>query len=84
MKNYGHVKNDRLRSILESSSQNEDDIKFALEQSEDALLDDSENPEIPFEIVDVREKSYNEADHAYFMEKDTGKAISAIQAFWFV
>ena len=48
------------------------------------FLDDSENPEIPFEIVDVREKSYNEADHAYFMEKDTGKAISAIQAFWFV
>lgn len=81
MQSFEHVADKTLRATLEGDF-SEDSICSALTTTAEALEADLANEDVPYEAIEVREQTYEEAAHAWNEEGDAAACLEALRKFW--
>lgn len=80
---FGHVADARLRAILETSSTDMTDLKFALSQTADAVAYDEADENCLADTLDERADALGKAEDAW-EASDWQGAIDALRHCWSV
>ena len=84
MSKYGHVVDERLRTILDQGSQDPGDLAYALQQTTEAVGADEDDEGVSYETFNQRQDALEEAESAWDEDKDAGRTIAALQRCWSV
>lgn len=65
--NFSHVADKFTRNVLEMPAQNTNAASFGIlvDEAREALLQDIDNLDIPFEVIEARERAFDAAYDAY-------------------
>lgn len=82
---FDHVANKRLRRILVSGAKNPQEVEWAMEFTEDALMADYDDEMIPSSVYDARADAYNSAEASFDEgQGDLDATLAHLKHFWSV
>ena len=83
MSNFGHVVDDRVRSVL-MGDVSEDAICYALTQSRGAVAADQFNPDVTTKVLMARERAIEYAEFCWNEDGDIDGTLQYLKDFWSV